>query len=273
MAGKQLTTQNALITTASVEVRTLTISGKQVTLAVFRQLRQGTLISEDGTLNGELWGVVNYHPDKCADAAHHWHVVYQHGTDLFRAAVPQTPEFDRGPLRHVPQTFHSAAADRHVTSHVLEWLTGRTDEQWLKVPSYTGDRVSDTVTMNTTHGFKVTGDASEAAMAALAARGVLNERTQSLANARSKLSDPPGPFETVETKQQQVTRAQEAFKEAQQAFHSACVDLEREVAVWGSHADTVAALAQAVRTEAERRERHRAAHATIAALPQLFIAV
>lgn len=34
VAGKQLTTQNALITTASVEVKTLTISAKQVTLAV-----------------------------------------------------------------------------------------------------------------------------------------------------------------------------------------------------------------------------------------------
>uniref|UniRef100_UPI00056CBB60 hypothetical protein n=1 Tax=Streptomyces exfoliatus TaxID=1905 RepID=UPI00056CBB60 len=64
---KQLTTQNATITTATVEVKTLTISGKQVTLAVFRQLREQPLIAQDGTLNGEPWGIVNYPPDKCGD--------------------------------------------------------------------------------------------------------------------------------------------------------------------------------------------------------------
>lgn len=42
---KQLTVHNATITTAAVEVKTLTISGKQVTLAVFRQLREEQLIA------------------------------------------------------------------------------------------------------------------------------------------------------------------------------------------------------------------------------------
>jgi hypothetical protein len=85
---KMLTTQNAQITTAAVEVKTLTISGKQVTLAVFRQLREEPLISEDGTLNGAPWGVVNYHPDKCGvHLTEHVHVIWQAGAELLRSRV------------------------------------------------------------------------------------------------------------------------------------------------------------------------------------------
>ncbi|MER6975991.1 hypothetical protein [Streptomyces carpinensis] len=87
MAGKQLSARNATITTAAVEVKALTISGKQVTLAVFRQLKEEPLIAEDGTLNGEPWGIVNYHPDKCGDAPEHLHVVWQNGDELRRSAV------------------------------------------------------------------------------------------------------------------------------------------------------------------------------------------
>lgn len=83
----QLTTQNATITTAAIEVKALTIGARQVTLAVFRQLREEPLIAEDGTLNGTPWGIVNYHPDKCGDAKEHLHVVWQHGNELRRSYV------------------------------------------------------------------------------------------------------------------------------------------------------------------------------------------
>lgn len=86
----KLTVHNAEITTASVEVKTLTISGKQVTLAVFRQLREEPLIAEDGTLNGLPWGTVNYHPDKCGSDAAHVHVVWQKGAELLRCNVKQS---------------------------------------------------------------------------------------------------------------------------------------------------------------------------------------
>jgi hypothetical protein len=82
-----LTVHNAELKTAAVELKTLTISGKQVTLAVFRQLREEPLIAEDGTLNGVPWGIVNYHPDKCGDASEHRHVVWQHGSELRRSAI------------------------------------------------------------------------------------------------------------------------------------------------------------------------------------------
>jgi hypothetical protein len=89
----KLTVQNAQINTATVEVKTLTISGKQVTLAVFRQLLLGPLISPDGILNGVPWGIVNYHADKCADDEPHQHVVWQRNNELLRSKVMTEPRY------------------------------------------------------------------------------------------------------------------------------------------------------------------------------------
>ena len=40
MASRVITAREALVKTAAVDVKVLTISGKQVTLAVFRQLQE-----------------------------------------------------------------------------------------------------------------------------------------------------------------------------------------------------------------------------------------
>jgi hypothetical protein len=91
-----LTVHNAEIRTATVEIKTLTVSGKQVTLAVFRQLREEPLIGDDGTLNGTPWGTVNYHPDKCGDEPGvHRHVVWQRGTDLLRSRIDEPSVYAR----------------------------------------------------------------------------------------------------------------------------------------------------------------------------------
>jgi hypothetical protein len=92
----KLTVHNAEIKTATLEVRSLTMSGKQVTLSVFRQLYERDLIADAGTLNGIPWGRVNYHPDpkRCPDQDHE-HVVWQDGADLFRSTVTHRPVFAR----------------------------------------------------------------------------------------------------------------------------------------------------------------------------------
>lgn len=80
----------AVVKTATVEVRSLTITGKQVTLAVFRQLQEEDLVDyfNGFELAGVPWGHVNYHPDKgCADEGRHLHVVWQKGEELRRALV------------------------------------------------------------------------------------------------------------------------------------------------------------------------------------------
>jgi hypothetical protein len=109
----QLTVHNAQVSTASVQIKTLTISGKQVTLAVFRQLREEPLIAEDGTLNGTPWGTVNYHPGKCGNAEPHWHVVWQRGDELLRSAIACTPRWE---------TFWCEEADRFYAACVHHWL-------------------------------------------------------------------------------------------------------------------------------------------------------
>lgn len=113
--GAKLTVQNAEIKTAAVEIRTLTISGKQVTLAVFRQLREEPLIAEDGALNGDPWGIVNYHPDKCGDGDSHIHVVWQRGPELLRARV--NAPWVAGHECDAAQTFLHAAIHEGLRMH------------------------------------------------------------------------------------------------------------------------------------------------------------
>lgn len=83
-----LTVHNAEVKTATVEIKALTIGGKQVTLSFFRQLREERLVNHDGSFNGTPWGIVNYHPTSaCANLSEHWHVVWQCGDELFRSRI------------------------------------------------------------------------------------------------------------------------------------------------------------------------------------------
>lgn len=81
----KLEAQHATIKTASVEIRSLIVSGKQVTLSVFRQLREQLLFDEQLNLMGVPWGVVNYYwGDMNKDEVH---VVAQFGMELVRCLV------------------------------------------------------------------------------------------------------------------------------------------------------------------------------------------
>lgn len=111
---KQLTTQNATISTATVEMKTLTVSGKQVTLAVFRQLKEEDLLHPlNATVVGDLWGTVNYHPDRCTDAPEHLHVVWQKGSELRRAHVTAPSQ----------AAFRHLYAGLHVEALIADGLT------------------------------------------------------------------------------------------------------------------------------------------------------
>ncbi|MFI6468734.1 hypothetical protein ACIBL5_00475 [Streptomyces sp. NPDC050516] len=101
--AQQLTTQNATITTVAVQVKAITISGRQVTQSVYRQLREEPLAAYDGTLNGIPWGIVNHCPERkfwdsarcewlpCSSGLGHLHVVWQNGDQLRRARVTPPP--------------------------------------------------------------------------------------------------------------------------------------------------------------------------------------
>jgi hypothetical protein len=109
-----LNVHNAQISTVSVEIKTLTVSGKQVTLAVFRQLIDEPLIGEDGRLKGVAWGTVNYHPDKCGEDAPHWHVVWQLGDELRRSKVSATYQPE--------EVFWSKALTHLHAASIYHWL-------------------------------------------------------------------------------------------------------------------------------------------------------
>lgn len=73
----------------SVEIKTLTVSGKQMTQALFRQLEIEDLITPELKLKGVPLGRVNYFPSPCNDkrSASHLHIVWQKGEELKRDCV------------------------------------------------------------------------------------------------------------------------------------------------------------------------------------------
>jgi hypothetical protein len=114
-SGRRITTHEATVSTASITVKTLTLDKRQVTLAVFRQLLREPLIDPQTLLlRGVPWGIVNYHPDRCHDAAEHLHVVFQVGDELRRAWVPRE---------------HPARQER---LRVLSSLNHKDSPEWLR---------------------------------------------------------------------------------------------------------------------------------------------
>jgi hypothetical protein len=114
MTVRAINVRDAHIKTASVEAKTLTVGGKQVTMGVFRQLKVENILGGFGTeLRGTPWGTVNYFPKPCEPD--HLHVVWQKGGELRRSCVYEPVSYrhedkwararlreDRG---HLPQAY------------------------------------------------------------------------------------------------------------------------------------------------------------------------
>lgn len=83
----QPTSGNTAAETATVQIRTLNVGAKQMTLSIFRQLIAAPAINPEGRVQGQPWGTVNYHPDRCDDAKEHLHVVWQMDDQLRRGYV------------------------------------------------------------------------------------------------------------------------------------------------------------------------------------------
>lgn len=86
--GRAITTEEAIIHTAAIEIKTLTIRGRQVTLSVFRQLQNEPVIDwPTMKLNGVPWGKVHYFPGKECQGEGHLHIIWQKDKELRRACV------------------------------------------------------------------------------------------------------------------------------------------------------------------------------------------
>src|SRR5262245_60545334 len=104
-SSRRITTREATVKTATVEVKVLSISGRQVTLAVFRQLIEEPLINPTtAELYGSPWGTVNYHWSSCGVlTGEHLHVVWQKGQELRRAEVARQRPRQRSAEIHALQ--------------------------------------------------------------------------------------------------------------------------------------------------------------------------
>lgn len=244
-----LTVRNVAIATASVEIKTLTVSGKQVTLAVFRQLRELPLLPDEGILAGQPWGIVNYHPDKCAALPEHWHVVWQDGEDLRRSAVEVTPKFDN---------FWSSDSDHFVTSCLHDLITTGTTPYFDGNPPLERLLSYDGITVDTGHGFRADLALTDAGRSALAA-------WMEVRRHRSQVQKSTGEVPLFMSSN---------LQKAEQRFAAALTPLTAQVTAFEASTDVLyERYTAALTAEQQRRERHVQIRGELAALPQLFIAV
>lgn len=273
---RQLTTQNATITTAAVEVKTLTISGKQVTLAVFRQLKEEPIIAEDGTLHGEPWGVVNYHPDKCSAAAEHLHVVWQKGAELRRAYVDGAPNYGRvmpGGYRVSANWYSSVAANRYLAALVYMGLkSGGESILESKPPSFATrhathlPRLDFPEELSQTEAFSVRATVPQAAVDAADVASAYAHAQAEVDSAGGEGLSSYWQSQTIEERQAEADRQRVKYDEAMSALRAILEKCGGFDAIGDAYTAEIAA-------EEDRRRRHDEIHASLASLPQLFIAV
>jgi hypothetical protein len=250
----QLTVHNAEIKTAAVEIKALTVSGRQVTQSVFRQLKESALVTENGHLAGLPWGSINYHPDKCGDDTSHLHVVWQKDQELRRARV-DAPGFGR---------WFCESGDAFITSSVADWIRGGSQFWGGKCPLAEQRHYKDRFTSNfiTLHGehsdVVVAMDPAEAAAVAANATSELREAEQRV--AEETVGDPRWRAESLAS-------SRKVFDDAMASLDMICA---------GYNATTAGLFDQYkadLDAEASRRARHQARWAELLDLPQLFIAV
>jgi hypothetical protein len=148
MSGvKALTTHEAQVTTASVEVKTLTIRDRQVTLAVFRQLhREAVIDGRSGEISGVPWGTINYFWKGCGLDEEHVHVVWQKGDELRRDCV-------RSPDWYLPYLRVRTGMMGGLATLLLVRRLLRLDEEAMRdIKSYHGDGVLYMSQSATSHG-------------------------------------------------------------------------------------------------------------------------
>jgi hypothetical protein len=102
MERPPITTDEAAISTVAVQLKTVIIGKKQMTLSVFRQIKYEQILTDEGVLKGHLWGHVNYWKDRNYDRE--WlHVLWQKGNELRRSIT----------YYHFDQNQYSTAAFSH----------------------------------------------------------------------------------------------------------------------------------------------------------------
>lgn len=122
-----ITVENAQIKTAAVEIKTLTISGKQVTLSVFRQVQEEDLIDHEKLkLNGIPWGNINYFWKDKGNELSDYNIIWQKGKELRRFVIP----------KEIKKFENIININRKINEHESHM------ENYIKVPTDYYDRIS-----------------------------------------------------------------------------------------------------------------------------------
>jgi hypothetical protein len=245
-----LTTHNAEIRTATVEICTLTITGKQVTLATFRQLYDEDLVDIFGNFKGLPWGRVNYHPDKtCEGDGPHEHVVWQKGDELRRAVI----------------------VEPYLTGDRSERIgVGAAGVAWLDAAIVDGWRPGDGIPIKADHFLALETRVGQAVVrldethVAALSQPKLDERYETELRKAIEDDDVRGWFEKDAERERRRFDNAVARRDAALAELLERTPMDRDEA--GTNMETV------ILDEQARRQRHRDRWAEILALPQLFIA-
>lgn len=126
---KVISVEEVRIQSATVEIKILTVAGKQMTLAVFRQLPEEPLVDYGHVkLLGKPWGRVNYHVGcEGYDDLDHIHVVWQEDKELRRSVVQSHREYSAA-----ADTLkaHMVVLERRALFHAIEetLITGEPPE-------------------------------------------------------------------------------------------------------------------------------------------------
>jgi len=271
----KLTPHNAIIKTATVQIKSLTVSGKRVTQSVFKQLQEKQLIAEDGTLNGQPWGTVNYHPDKqCDSRGAHMHVVWQRGDELFRSWTPVVPQFDDDDAG--VWIDDGGIGNRLLAAMVRDWLRDP-EQQTSPLPTETVGYSLGTPPWERTLRKRWTFDGSLAIEASLdtvsqravtAYQGFLRKQKR-LEALRGRHADQ----EDIEDAESNLAEAQEQFAEALALLEAHLSERDHGFEWPATSSELQALMEEIVAEELTRRENHRTAITEIKNLDQLFIAL
>jgi hypothetical protein len=83
---KPITTDDVAIETCSVELRVVRVGKKQMTLSVFRQIREEDCFDDEFRVVGRPWGIVNYCKCHSGHGEHH-HVLWEQDGELRKCIV------------------------------------------------------------------------------------------------------------------------------------------------------------------------------------------
>jgi hypothetical protein len=254
-----LNVHTAEITTAAVEIKTLTVRGKQVTQGVFRQLEEQPLVLRDATLAGLPWGRINYHPDRCAESTAHWHIVWQDGPELRRARVSVEARFDLYFVSKSANEFISGCM-RDEEAGTLAYFDGHV--------KFNRDGYVFFNMIAEAPQIRICGEPNPEIGTYRAAWKVGAEAQKTLDNWTANLS-----AASNESLVGKVATAQEKLDQALASLDAAAIPLQRHFEQIGTTANCYKRLAADVLAEEARRERHVTVRRALADLPQLFIAV